>query len=100
MKLIYARKIGDDEVIRDYKSSFKKYSLTKLVDEYNRQAGTGIVGVRQQGLYLIAMGEEFLERFGESPIEFDGIIIGMKGIIAVENNRILYVNEISKFDLN
>lgn len=65
----------DKAIIDEYKDSFSKKTDKELAEIYFKQQKVGITGVRRQLIYLIALREVLLKRFGESPIEYDGNII-------------------------
>ena len=58
-------------------------------DDYNRQVKCGIVGVHQQALYLIAMRQEFRERFKDSPIHFQEYILSLSGPVEVVDGKMI-----------
>ena len=89
MEHVYIQRLGDKEAITSYKKAFEETTLEELVNNYNKQAKCGIVGVHQQGLYLIAMHFEFLKRLGESPVTFEeNCIIGLVGKIELIKRQI------------
>ena len=55
MDFVYVNRQGDLETVNNYRKRLKKLPLSELVDTYNREARLGIVGVHQQGLYIIAL---------------------------------------------
>ena len=65
----------DYMIIRKNEKAFRECSDADLAKKYFKQMRMGIVGVRKQILYLIALRNVMKERFGRSPIEFDGIIL-------------------------
>ena len=89
MKQIYLRRKGDAEVIAEYKQMFAAETLEELADDYNRQVKCGIVGVHQQALYLIAMRQEFRERFKDSPIHFQEYILSLYGPVEVVDGKMI-----------
>ena len=80
----------DQKIIADYVENLSAKSKQELVAIYNKQEKLGIVGVRQQTLYLVALGKVFKQVFGDSPVYFeDSIFLGMKGqIILVDETYI------------
>ena len=90
MKAIVIFFEGDREVILDYIASFMGDSDLKLVDAYNRETRMGIVGVRKQQLYLLALREVMRERFGHSPIFFERGILGMQGEVRLVNGKVWF----------
>ena len=62
----------DQERIRNDESEFKKWTDKQLAEKYFGQARLGITGDRRQMLYLIALRNTMKDRFGKSPIKFDG----------------------------
>lgn len=82
MEYVYIPRSGDKAVILEYRENFQTETTQMLVDRYNQEAKKGIVGVHRQGLFLIAMHFEFLERFDKSPLEIkDSIVISLNGPI-------------------
>ena len=66
----------DDQVmIKKDEHGFKKWTDKQLAEKYFSQAKMGITGVRRQMLHLIALRNIMQERFGRSPIKFDGIAV-------------------------
>ncbi len=65
----------DSAVIDDYKNRFSAKTDKELAEAYFKQQKIGITGVRMQMLYLIALRETLIGRFGDSPIEYDEIIL-------------------------
>ena len=65
----------DQLMIRQDENGFKKSTDKQLAEKYFGQARLGITGVRRQMLYLIALRNTMKDRFGKSPIKFDGIAI-------------------------
>ncbi|WP_276391886.1 hypothetical protein [Eudoraea chungangensis] len=63
------------EKIKVFKQSFKKKSDKELAAAYFRQMKVGITGVSMQLYYIIALREVLLERFGDSPIYYDGRVL-------------------------
>jgi len=93
MKYIYVHRKGDKESLIKYKNKFEKKSLIELVSAYNSQVKTGITGVHQQGLYLIALRSVFISKIGESPITVeDDIVLGMQDEITIKDGKIKYLN--------
>ena len=62
-----------------------------MVAAYNKEAKSGIVGVRQQALYLIALRQEFRERLTESPVYLLEHVLGILGPIEVVNGHVRIV---------
>ena len=65
----------DQQMIRKDEHGFKRWTDKQLAEKYFGQARLGITGVRRQMLYLIALRNTMKDRFGKSPIKFDGIAI-------------------------
>ena len=65
----------DQQMIRKDEQGFKRWTDKQLAEKYFGQAKLGITGVRRQLLYLIALRNIMQERFGKSPIKFDGIAL-------------------------
>ena len=64
---IYSDYPEDNEIIKAYIERFNQYTNQELVDAYNRESKMGIVGVRRQALFLLALNHAFLNRFKNSP---------------------------------
>jgi len=92
MEYVYIERGNDINIIVDHKKLFESKALTELVNAYNKQVKCGIVGVRQQGLYLIALKQEFKARLKESPIYFLEHILGLVGPIEVINRNVTIKN--------
>lgn len=90
MKAILFFQEGDRDVINDYIARFETYSDEKLVSAYNREARMGIVGVRQQTLYLYALREVMRARFKSSPIFFSSNIMGMQGEVKLVDGKVWF----------
>jgi len=88
MEHIYVNRTGDNVIIADYKKKFEAETLKDLVASYNRQVKCGVVGVRRQALYLIALKQEFKERLKESPVYLMEHVLGMVGPIEVVEGNI------------
>ena len=65
----------DQQMIRKDEHGFKRWTDKQLAEKYFGQAKLGITGVRRQLLYLIALRNTMKDRFGKSPIKFDGIAV-------------------------
>ena len=65
----------DQQMIRKDEHGLKRWTDKQLAEKYFGQARLGITGVRRQMLYLIALRNTMKNRFGKSPIKFDGIAI-------------------------
>tara|TARA_B100000767_G_scaffold71644_1_gene68212 strand:+ start:84 stop:365 length:282 start_codon:yes stop_codon:yes gene_type:complete len=88
MEYVYIHRTGDAKIIADYKHAFEQYSLKELVTAYNKEAKSGIVGVRRQALYLVALKAEFKERLKESPVYLMEHVLGMVGPIAIVDGNV------------
>ena len=89
MEYIYLSNVNDQEHIANYKKSFEAKTLKELVAAYNKEAKCGIVGVRQQALYLIALRQEFRERLIESPVYLLEHVLGLVGPIEIVDGNIV-----------
>tara|TARA_R110002012_G_scaffold265939_1_gene449413 strand:- start:15664 stop:15945 length:282 start_codon:yes stop_codon:yes gene_type:complete len=93
MEHIYISRIGDGNIILELKKSLEEESLEELVESYNNQVRIGIVGAHRQGLHLLAMRKEFMERLGESPVYVEeNVLISLTGKIRLENGKIKHVD--------
>jgi len=89
MAYLFISNKDDVQPIQEYLEILKDKSNTELVAAYNREAKIGIVGVRQQIRYLLALRYEFMKRFGESPVYVsEQYVVGITGIIELVNNHI------------
>ena len=80
---------GDREILNEEIENLSTFSNEKLVELYNAQSRLGIVGVRRQAIYLLALGVVLKKRMGEGPIHYKDNILGLKG-------KIIYETEIFK----
>ena len=76
---------GDREILNEEIENLSTFSNEKLVELYNAQSRLGIVGVRRQAIYLLALGVVLKKRMGEGPIYYKDNILGLKGKIKYEN---------------
>ena len=76
---------GDREILNQEIENLSTFSNEKLVEIYNAQSRLGIVGVRRQAIYLLALGVVLKKRMGEGPIYYKENILGLKGKIKYEN---------------
>jgi len=97
LKHVYSNRKGDTDVILEYYDSFMKSSSEDLVEAYNSQLRCGITGVHRQALYLIALEQAFIDRFGKSPLKGDGPVVGLKNPIRLEGKGFVHV-KINKDD--
>ena len=66
-------------------------SLEELVEQYNRQTKCGIVGVKAQGIFLVALHHALIERIGQSPITLeDKCVVGLTGLVVLEGGGLRY----------
>ena len=86
---VHISRQGDREVISEYKDRFKLYSNKELIKAYN--ALNGLYGVHPQALHFIALRQEFLERFNQSPFK-----ISMNNLIGL-GDKISYIESSKKF---
>lgn len=76
---------GDREILNEEIENLSTFSNEKLVELYNAQSRLGIVGVRRQAIYLLALGVVLKQRMGDVPIYYKDNILGLKGKIKYEN---------------
>jgi hypothetical protein len=87
MKGIYVSRATDQESFNKYYTDLIQESNQHLIDEYNKQAKLGFVGVHQQIVYLIALRKVMNTRFGKSPIRIENeVVVSMSGQIYVMGN--------------
>jgi hypothetical protein len=65
----------DQDIIEGYRLYFEKMTDEEMIKAYYQECKCGITGVRMQMLYLIGLRKAMIERFGKSPIEFDGVVL-------------------------
>jgi hypothetical protein len=95
MEHLYINRTGDNAIIADYKTFLEAKTIDELVASYNKQVKCGVVGVRRQALYLIALKQEFKERLKESPVYLLEHVLGMVGPIEVVEGNIRIVKNMS-----
>jgi hypothetical protein len=78
LEYIYIEHPNDKENILKYVEQFDSLNDTMILEKCGKAIKSGIVGVHQQALYLIALRSEMLKRFKYSPI-----VIGNNGLIKV-----------------
>lgn len=68
----------DQKIIDEYLDTMSTWSPDELVKRYQREYKLGMVGVRRQVLFMIALSHAFDRAFGYSPITLeDGMIVGI-----------------------
>ena len=68
--------------IQEYRESISKYSTEELFSSYNKENSMPFVMVTSRSYFLYALREEFIQRFGKSPISLEGgCAIGFTGPI-------------------
>lgn len=83
---------GDHEIIIENIAFLTTQTNEYLVDRYNKQVEIGIVGVRRQSLFLLALGKLMMARFNYSPIYLEqGYILGLKSKVKLEGNKLVHV---------
>ncbi|MBB1149002.1 hypothetical protein H4K35_02465 [Myroides sp. NP-2] len=86
---VYISRTGDKQTITEFRESLKKYPNNEIVDKYNKIER--LYGVHQQVLYLIAMNQEFILRFGKTPFQIEeNCLVGL-------GRKILYIGNIYSF---
>lgn len=68
MKHVQVPDPHEEALVRGYVDQLSAYSNGELIEAYNKQAHLGMVGVRRQVLYIMALHRVFLNRFGRSPV--------------------------------
>ncbi len=63
----------NNEHYQNFRALFQQKTDKELAEIYFTQQKVGITGVRMQAYFLLALRDVLVERFGDSPIEFDGI---------------------------
>lgn len=90
MYAVFISRKGDRETVNDYIASFREYSNQKLVDAYNREARTGIVGVHEQQRYLVANRVVMRDRFRHSPVSCESGIMGIQGEVILAKGKVWF----------
>ncbi len=91
MEYIYIKSEHNQAHIDRFKKKLEAMTLEELVQAYNKEAKSGIVGVHMQALYLIALRQEFKERLTESPVYLLEHILGLVGLIEVVDGHVRLV---------
>ena len=68
MKHVFIFRKGDKELFLKMYHSITNLKNEELIEQYNKQAILGIVGVHAQALKLLALRKVFIERFDKSPV--------------------------------
>lgn len=93
LEFVYISQKGDREAVAQHVEQLADKSNQEVVDLYNRQVKIGVVAVRAQMLYLVALRLLMIERFGDSPIYInDGYILGVGGQIVLNDDVTSYSN--------
>ena len=70
---------GDRERVAENLAQLELKSSQQLIDLYNGQLKLGLVGVRAQMLFLVALRLAMIKRFGHSPIYVkDKYVLGIE----------------------
>lgn len=86
---VYISRTGDKQTIAEFRESLKKYPNNEIVDKYNKIER--LYGAHQQALYIIALNQEFILRFGKTPFQIDeNCLVGL-------GRKILYISNIDSF---
>lgn len=86
---VYISRTGDKQTITEFRESLKKYPNNEIVDKYNKIER--LYGVHQQVLYIIALNQEFIARFGKTPFQIEeNCLVGL-------GRKILYISNIDNF---
>lgn len=80
----------DIDRINTFYARLNSFDNHTLIDAYNTEKR--VVGVHAQTLYLIAMNEAFLDRFGKSPVS-----INEESQISI-SGPIYYIDHLQTFD--
>jgi len=87
---VFMPRCGDEAIYNSYKAYLEERAPEHLVKIYYKQLIQGAVGHHLQGILLLALHEEFLERFGETPIIFKGLGFRFKGMVRLKNGKLHY----------
>lgn len=87
---------GFKEEVEKNMETIEKFTNEELVQAYNRRVKIKTICAYSQAVYLLSMRYVFLARFQKSPILInDGIILKLSGLVKLENQILLYLdNEI------
>jgi len=82
--------------IQEFRETISEYSTEKLFSIYNKENKTPFVMVTSRTYFLYALREEFIKRFGKSPISLEGgCAIGFTGPIVASGNSYMSLGDIS-----
>lgn len=80
VKYVISLREEDREYLQTTRNKLRQKSKQELIELYNRELRTGIVGVRMQTLMLYALREVMLEVFGSSPVDWqNGMVLSLTG---------------------
>lgn len=86
---VYISRTGDKQIIMEYRENLRKCPNNEIVDKYNKIER--LYGAHQQVLYVIALHQEFIARFGKTPFQIEeNFLIGL-------GRKILYIDNIDTF---
>jgi hypothetical protein len=81
----------DSPLVKEFLNSLVPLELEELIEAYNRQVVIGIVGVRKQALYNLALGIAFKRRTGQSPVRYELNVLSLTGKIAKDGDGFSWV---------
>ena len=91
MKYVLIQKPGFKERCLENLEAFKAQTSEDLIDRYNSNVKTGIVGVYAQAIMLVALRHEIKRRFGASPILLeDNVILSLTGKVEIRDGELVY----------
>ena len=87
---VYTPQEGDPLSIEKMQLALRRGSNKTLILDYNRQDLSGFFGVRRQLLWVVALHQVFLERFGRSPIQMEksGMVTTTGPVAIIEDDWI------------
>ena len=94
MKYILTQQDGFKEKFLSALEYLGKYSPEEIVALYNKEVLNGIVGVYEQGVYLVALRLVLVRTFNQSPILIEeNTIISLTDEVKIYESKLYYLND-------
>ena len=94
MKYILTQQNGFKEKYLSTLEYLGNYSPEKIVALYNKEVLKGIVGVYEQGVYLVALRLILVRTFNQSPILIEeNTIISLTDEVKIYESKLYYLND-------
>ena len=91
MKYILIQRPGFKERYINEINKLNKSTSEQLIQLYNANVKTGIVGVHAQAIMLVALRHVIKSRFGVCPIKIeDNIILSLTGSVIISDDKLFY----------